>query len=460
MCAKKLSKDMVESIKNYSNEIVTIGEFVDAVRQMPGMYIGHRGGRGYLNMIREIFQNSIDQLMRTDSPCDIIYITYDEASHIAIIEDNGMGIPFNDMIRIFSQQHTGSNYIKKKGQYSSGLHGVGSKVTNALSDWFIVESFSIIGKKPEGRKVEFIDGKPTTEIPEVIDNPDNKQGTRVSFHPTYEVMGDIELDYKTLLTLVRNIVYLTNIGNTVVFKAIKLDCSTYEETIVNHDGIISNLILKTIRPLMKPVIIHADNGDMKADIAFTYDTQSIGEEDITAFSNFCPTSAGTHITGFLDGMGRFFRDYMNKVYLNKNSKFKVNINDVKAGLKAMVTVAHLHPDFSGQAKDELSNEDMHPFVRDTVIESLTQWSQSSPADLQKVAKYLQEVAKNRTKTEEGKVKLSDQYKSSSVTGLPPSYIPPTDKKLMGEWELVIVEGKTIADCLNIPFPSYQWGLLI
>lgn len=153
---KQMSQEMIENIKNYGDEILTLKDFITSVRKRPGMYIGGIGDPGFINMIREIIQNSLDELNKESSPCDTISITYDERSFTVIVEDNGRGIPFNNIIRVFENEHTSSNFEKKPGEYSSGLHGVGAKVTNALSKKFIVESF-ILG---EGRRVEFDDGYP------------------------------------------------------------------------------------------------------------------------------------------------------------------------------------------------------------------------------------------------------------------------------------------------------------
>ena len=131
---------MEENIRNYSKEISTIKSFAAAVRKTVGQYLGYTGNKGFINMIREIIQNSFDELQRETSPCDHVWIYYDEKNHIVKVRDNGRGIPFNDMIRVFSEQHTSSNYNKRAGEFTSGRHGVGSKVTNAVSEYFIVES--------------------------------------------------------------------------------------------------------------------------------------------------------------------------------------------------------------------------------------------------------------------------------------------------------------------------------
>lgn len=429
--------DMEQKIKEYAEQIKTLEDFVAAVRKMPGMYIGMIGNRGFLNMIREIFQNSIDELIKKDSPCDYIMLTYDERSHITTVEDNGRGIPFGLMERIYASQHTSSNYEKKPGEYSSGLHGVGAKVTNALAEFFYVESF-ILG---DARRIEFHDGKPWKKGEIKIPNKGNKQGTIVTFKPTYDVMGELTLSVQQVFNLVRMVMFLTPIGSKCLFKGILADGSIFQEEIVNQDGIITDLILKTVAPLVKPICISDDTGFMKADIAFTYDSNDLDVEQITSFSNCCPTTSGTHVIGFIDGLCKFFREHMNKIYLAGNKKqLTVVNNDIKTGLKAIVSVAHLTPIFEGQAKDVLGNEDMIPFVRDTVYNSLDKWSKENASDLQKVCKYLKEVAEIRVNMDKEKDKIVNKFATSSLSkGLPRKYIRPNDMRA-DDLEFIVVEG--------------------
>lgn len=431
----KIDKAMEENIRNYNKQIQTIDDFVQVVRKMPGMYIGRKGNLGFLNMIREIFQNSVDELEKKDSPCTWINVLYDSRTLITTVEDNGRGIPFESMIRIFTSEHTSSNYTKKEGEFSSGLHGVGSKVTNALSEWFEVESY-ILG---EARKVRFVDGKVTKEGVVKIPNPNNKQGTIVRFKPSVEAMGNMNLTVEEVLGLIILILPLTKIGSVINFTGVFADGKTMTKNMVNQDGIITNLIMKTSSPVIKPIVISRYTGRMTADIAFTYDSNDLMVESITAFANFCPTIEGTHVNGLMDGLCQFMRNYMNKVYLanNKKNKLQVINNDIKLGLKAIISVKHLEPVFTGQAKDILGNEDMEPFVKQVVIESLEQWSKENPKDLQKLCKYYKEIAEIRMKSEKEKVKLSNKYTSSALTGLPKKYEKPEGKEHL---EFIICEG--------------------
>lgn len=431
----KVNKEMIENIKNYSSELKTLKSFVEAVRQMPGMYIGYTGNRGFINMIREIFQNSVDEMMKASSPCDRIFVTYDENTNETIIEDNGRGIPFNDIIRVYTSEHTSSNYEKKLGEYSSGTHGVGGKVTNALSSKFKVESY-ILG---EARRMEFKEGFPVYENPKKISNKNNKQGTIVSFIPCKAIMGEITTSADDVLELLNCILPLVTIGGRIEFIGIKRDGTINKTVLINTDGIMGRLRQIATNPLTTPIEIHADTGTMKADIGFTYDSNNLDTERIISYSNFCPMMGGTHEDGFKLGITNFFRKYMNNIYLanTKNKKLSIVNNDILTGLSAVISVSHLHPMFTGQAKDMLANEDMKPFIKDLVIKALEDWTKSNPQDLQKVCKYIKEVAEIRLKSEEGKVKLTSRYEASSISGMPKKYTKPV---IMKDPELFIVEG--------------------
>lgn len=426
---------MRKNIENYSKQIKDLGGFINAVRKLPGMYIGYKDKRGHLNMIREIYQNSIDQIMRNDSPATHIRLSFDENTNMCIVEDNGLGIPFDKMIEVFTVPHMGSNFDKKHGQFVSGLHGIGSKVTNALSKNFRVESY-VLGK---GKLIEFIDGVPTTENPVNIPNKKNKQGTLITFVPSSEVMEDLDLTVEEVYELVRNILSLTKIGTIVYFNGIKKNGKVIKDKIINEDGLLYSLILNTKKPLITPVMLSDESETMKADVCFTYDVEDMNDDIITSFSNFCPTKLGTHIKGFSDGIVKYFRNYMNNIYLSKRTKYKIMAGDIRTGLRGVVAVSHLNPIFTGQAKEELSNEDMGPYVRDMVFNGLESWSQTNPADLQKIAKYLKDIAEMRSKLDIDKIKLTANYASSILTGLPAQYTPPNGRKNL---ELLIVEGKS------------------
>lgn len=433
----KYSEEMLSNIDNYSNEIETIKDFMEVVRMRPGMYIGPREAAGFLNMIREIFQNALDQLLSAKSPCDFIKIVYDmRHGGIVTISDNGLGIPFDDMIRIFTESHTSKNFKKELGDYSAGLNGVGAKATNALSSSFVVTSYKYTG---EAKRVSFSKGKLLKE--ELLSNKEYIQGTEVVFTPDRSIMGDTHLESRFLYLLIRDMLSLTPIGSKVDYTSISETGKMYHEVMINEDGIFTNLISKCENMLIKPIFISNDNGSMKVDAAFTFDAKNIDGENITAFANMCPTSTepkNTHVSGFLDGITSWFVKNVS-VYLGEKSKVKVVNNDVKAGLSAMISAFHLEPDFTGQAKEVFSNSDYKPFIKQVVMGGLDEWMKTNPQDYQKVCKFIKEVAEIRMKSENEKVKITAKYNTSATSGLPSKYKRPTGPSSLG-WELIIVEG--------------------
>lgn len=440
-----MDKKQIEEIKNYGKQIKTMGSYQEAVRHTVGQYLGYTGNRGFLNMFREIFQNSADELIKDSSPCDEIWVAYDERTTETMVKDNGRGIPFDDIIRVFGKEHTSSNYIKTPGEFSSGRHGVGSKAVNACSEFFIVDSF-ILG---EHRRVTFRYGDPKTAKTEVLDNKDNYQGTIITFKPIDRmpsdyghesgkvVMGKVTVQWQEVLELIQHLLPLLKVGAKVNFIGIDEEKKAHQFHLINKNGLMDGLNEMVSSPIITPIHFEKmrEDGRMKAEIVFTFDYKS-SDEVIKSFGNFCPTRDGTHVKGFIDGLTKYFKDYMNKFYLSNKSKLNITNNDIRSGLKAVISVAHLEPEFTGQAKENISNVDLIPFVKQLTIDSLEEWAKSNPSDLQKLCKYFKDVAELRDKAEKGRVKIEIKN-ASAISGLPAKYIKPTGKE---HTELFIVEG--------------------
>lgn len=438
------NKNVIDNIKNYGAEIESLKDFITAVKKMPGMYIGHRGNKGFINMIREVFQNSIDEMMKPSSPCSRVSISYDERTKVCTISDNGRGVPFDRIEDVYTREHTSSNYKKKKYEYSSGTHGVGAKVTNALSEWFIVESYIDVPGMRDARRAEFKEGYLTDKGVYQIKNP-GKQGTIISFKVSEKHMNKITITYHDVYQLAKGILYLCNEGDIVDFTGIDLNGKVYTESIVNTRGIAGILDMFIKEPILPIIRCFADTGELKADIRFTFDMKA--DPVIIGYSNFCPTSAGDHMDGALDGVIKFFKDYMNKIYLKDSNKKKktpitITTQDIKSSLILITSAAVLIPTFSGQHKDELSDPAMRIFSRDLVISTLDAWSRGNNSDFMKICKHIKSLAEIRINSETEKVKLADSYKSSTLSkGLPAKYIPPNGNKNL---ELIICEGDSAA----------------
>lgn len=444
-----ISDDMRKNIEQYSEEIVTIEDFVSVVRQNPGYHLGAKGNKGHKNMVREITQNGLDEVDKQASPATEIWVDYNERTKGYRVIDNGRGLPFDNIIRIITNPNTSSNYQKKPGEYSSGLHGVGAKVTNAMSSKFIVESY-ILGK---ARRVEFNEGVPWDKGELEIPNKDNFQGTNIYFEPS-EALGEVTTSWEEVYKWLSDWVLLSKIGTRIHFTATKMDGTVVKEEIVNQDGIMSYLIRDTDTPLIAPIYMFKDTGFMKMEVVVTWDTGEMANNHIIAFSNKCPTIFGTHITGFEAGITRFFSNYMNKIYLasatssnkkKKAQKLTVIPTDIKSGIKVVIAAACLVPIFDGQSKEKLVNEEMEPFMRDAVEELLDEWIKNNPKDLAKLCKYFKDVAELRTSVDEKRVKLTDKYDKSKLTGLPSKFVAPTGNV---DCEFFITEGDSAAGLIK------------
>lgn len=454
--SNNLTAEQIKNIDSYKNDITHIEGTINAVRRLPGMYIGAINEHGLLTMFREIFQNAVDQLLYDKSPCNFISVLFDERTYKFVVGDNGLGIPFQSIVDIYTLSHTGKNLKEKKlGEYSAGINGIGAKATNALSEYFDVHSYRYDGKC---KHILFKKGVPVVD--EVINNPDKIQGTTVEFEPDHTVMGPTPLDPGIVYTLVRDTLSLLPIGSRIEYTSINKKGKTYHELMVNEDGINTNIIGKCSAMLIHPIAIMKDNGRMKLEMSFTFDQQDLGGEDITAYANMCPTSTvslNSHVTGVMDGITTWFCNYMNKVYLSERdrNKIKVTPNDVKVGLKVMISAWHLEPQFTGQAKEVLSNQDFKPFAKETVMEALDQWAKSRPQDLLKVCKFLRDMAMVRIKADSEKVKVTAKYATSATTGLPAKYVRPSSKD-PSKIELFIVEGDSaLGSARSARNPEYQ-----
>ena len=433
-----------ERTKNYADEIVKIEDFIERVRQTPDVFIGKvHGNIAFLTMVREIFQNAIDEIMKGVAYSPNVYVFYDENTHQVTVEDNGRGIPHGKIGQIFGESHSSSNYNKQPGVFSAGKNGCGGSTTNALSHKFIVESY-VLG---EGRKAEFIEGH-ITKKGEVKIPCKGKQGSTITFFASEDCIGEITATWKDVSDLIAIITPSTPIGTHVEFSAIDKNNKKIAMSFDNKNGIATYVNSMTQTGMLKvPVYCEANNGEMKCQVMFTYDATNM-EESIISLNNTCPTEGGTHVDGAIDGIVKFFRNYMNKIYLNssaaskgkKKSKKQLTCTaaDVRTGLKLAVVTFHLHALYNGQAKEILDNDEMTPFVSDTVQGGLDTWSKQNPSDLQKLCKFFKEIIEMRTKTDDAKVKLSTKFQPSLLSGgLPAKYVKPNGRKGI---EFVIVEG--------------------
>lgn len=334
---------MAEKMKQQGKMKFLNGE-LEAVRKLPDVYIGALGNLGFKNMYREIVQNSLDNIIKGEAIDKNIIVSIDMRNYTCIVEDNGQGIALDILEKVFSKLHSSTNYDKEagSGQYSAGKNGMGATITNFLSKFFYVESYRLDGT---AGKVEFSEGvvsKPTRNIKPIP----NKHGLITTFAPS-DMMGNITVSEEELYELTWMMVHLCKIGTKVIFNSINTLGQKHRNVIENKSGIHEMIDRICEKSVINPIYFIQDNGTMKVEILFSYDIKNMDDPNILGFANMCPAN-GKHIDGFLDGVIKFFRDYMNKIYLANNKKLTVNAQDIKTGLRGIVSCYHTSPLFTGR----------------------------------------------------------------------------------------------------------------
>jgi len=415
------------------NDIVST--FREKLKKRLLVYIGALSDSGFLNMYREIVQNSLDEIVKGNTLDKNIIISYDARTQTVIVEDNGQGIPLDMLIPVFSVLHSSSNYDKKEGSglYSSGKNGMGATITNYLSRFFVVESYRMDGT---AARAEFEEGKINKKGLQKIKCPTGKHGLITSFAPS-EMMGDIEINDAQIEELTWKLTHLCSIGTKVTLNMITPAGAKRKVIIENKHGIFDMLPTICEKPLFEPIYYSMDNGTMSVECLIAYDIKNMDDPEILSYANMCPTTGGTHVDGFLDGVVRYLRDYMNKIYLANNKKLQVNAQDIRTGLRAIVNIKHLYPMFTGQSKGIFSKDDIKPYTSKVTMDALDEWSKKAPGDLQKLSKYLKDVCEIRMKQDGEKIKMADKFTPSVISGLPAKYKKPNGR---GNFELIITEG--------------------
>ncbi|HBF76746.1 MAG TPA: DNA topoisomerase IV subunit B, partial [Clostridiaceae bacterium] len=302
----------------YDANTIQILEGLEAVRKRPGMYIGSTGPRGLHHLVYEIVDNSIDEAIA--GYCKNIDVTIHEDNSVTVVDD-GRGIPVDIHPKVhkpavevvLTMLHAGGKFGGGGYKVSGGLHGVGSSVVNALSEWLEVE----VRQKGHVYKQKYERGKAVTELEIIGDS--NKTGTTITFKPDSEIFETIEFDYDTLLQRLREVAFLT--------KGVKItlvDERNNKKEVMHYEGGIIEFVKYLNRNKeslhSEPIYIEGEKDDTLVEIALQYNDGY--NEGIYSFANNVETSeGGTHVAGFKNALTRSINDYARKYgFIKENEK--------------------------------------------------------------------------------------------------------------------------------------------
>ena len=418
---------------NYKADQIKILKDLEAVRKRPGMFIGSTGPRGLHHLVNEVLDNSIDEVLA--GYCKNIKIIIHANNSVTVIDD-GRGIPVDEhpiykkpaLELVMTMLHAGGKFDHKAYFISGGLHGVGVSVVNALSEWMVVR----VKRNGKIYEQKYERGRPITKVR--IVGSCKGSGTLVTFKPDKEIFSTTRYDIETIKTKLRELSFL-NPGLTIELE----NEEGKKEKFQSKGGLIEfvSWLNKTAKPLHKPIYFRKESKGTKVEIAIQYNEGY--REKIFGFVNTINTvEGGTHITGFKTALTRVINDYANKTGLAKN--VKIEGDDVREGLTAIVSLYIHEPQFEGQTKTRLGNSEVKGLVDSIVTQCLSQFFEENPNIAKIIAIKAVEAAKARHAAKKAK-ELVRRKSALSASPLPGKLADCSSRKLE-QTELYIVEGES------------------
>ena len=387
--------------ETYDASSITVLEGLEAVRKRPGMYIGSVSTKGLNHLIYEIVDNSVDEHLA--GYCTTIYVTL-EADGSATISDNGRGIPVGMHEKgisaerlVFTTLHAGGKFDNSAYKTSGGLHGVGSSVVNALSNWLTVTVKD--GKQIYQDKYER--GIPTVELVDgllPVIGRTRDTGTTIQFLPDDTIFDKTRFKEDDIKSRLHETAYL-NPALTIIFEDKRKE---EPERIEFHepDGI--NGFIKDINKgseaIHEIVYIKGESENISIEVAFQYVNEF--HENVLGFcNNIYNSEGGTHLTGFKTIFTNVINTYARELNILKEKDTNFTGADVRNGMTAVVSIKHPDPRFEGQTKTKLDNQDAAKAVSKVVGEELVHFFDRNLETLKSIIGCAEKAAKIR-KTEE------------------------------------------------------------
>ena len=440
---------------NYGAEQIQILEGLEAVRKRPGMYIGSTSSRGLHHLVYEIVDNSVDEALAGFCTEIQVYINVDNS--ITVI-DNGRGIPVGIQKKagrpavevVFTVLHAGGKFGGGGYKVSGGLHGVGSSVVNALSDWLEVE----VSREGKIYKQRYERGNICYDLKEI--GKTDKTGTKVTFKPDGTIFDDTVYDYNTLRVRLRETAFLTK-GLKISITDLRPPVQGEEETdeefaerkeswepkteTFHYEGGIKEFVMylnKHKTPIYNEVIYcEGTKDDIYVEVALQHNNSY--NETVSSFvNNIITPEGGMHLTGFRSAITKVFNDYARNMKILKDRDDNLSGEDLREGLTAIISVKIADPQFEGQTKQKLGNAPARTAVESIMNEQLVYFLEQNPT----VARAIVDKAVTAQRARIAARKARDVARKNNLTegmSLPGKLADCSDKNPKN-CEIYIVEG--------------------
>ena len=367
---------MANKSSTYDAASIQVLEGLDPVRKRPGMYIGSTGIDGLHHMVKEVADNGIDEAIAGFAN-EIKVVLHEDGG--TTVSDNGRGIPVDKhpqtkkstLETVLTILHAGGKFGGDGYKVSSGLHGVGLSVVNALSSKLIAE----VSRDGQLYRQEFSQGDPVGPVKKV--GPTDRQGTTISFWPDLSIMADEPYDYHVIQDYLRHQAYLTKETKTLIID----ERHGRRESFYFEGGIQSYVRhLNDAKEVLSDQIFYVEQtiDDIMIEVALQYNDSF--NETIKAFANNVHNSeGGSHLAGFRAALTRVINDYARQNGLLKDKDDNLTGEDVREGLTAIILVKIKDPQFEGQTKNKLGNPEVRGAVEKTVNTYLGYFFEENPS---------------------------------------------------------------------------------
>lgn len=407
---------------NYSADNIQVLEGLEAVRKRPAMYIGDTGIKGLHHLVYEVVDNSIDEALA--GHCTDINVTILKDNSIKVV-DNGRGIPTDMHPKekksalevVMTVLHAGGKFDKDTYKVSGGLHGVGVSCVNALSIALKAE----VHRDGKVYMQEYIQGKPQYDVKEV--GTTDIRGTIITFKPDDTIFTQTtEYKFDTLAARLRELAYLN--------KGIRLTLSDERETTENGEFLKEEFYSEgglkefvkfldgTREPLIpEPIYVEGNKAGIPVELALQYN--STYNENVHSYVNNINTiEGGTHVAGFRRGLTRTLKAYAEKSGLLKNLKIEITGDDFREGLTAVISVKVQEPQFEGQTKTKLGNNEVTGAVDQAVGEILNIYLEENPREAKMIVQkvILAATARNAARKARELVQRKNVLTGSGLPG--------------------------------------------
>jgi DNA gyrase subunit B len=440
------TQEILPPVSNaYGAESIQVLEGLEAVRKRPAMYIGDVGVKGLHHLVYEVVDNSIDEALA--GYCKNIVVTIYEDNSISV-KDDGRGIPTGIMAKeqrsalevVMTVLHAGGKFDKNTYKVSGGLHGVGVSCVNALSS----RLQAIIKRDGKIFEQEYKIGAPQYPVKEI--GTTDETGTSIHFWPDGSIFITLVYNKDILESRLRELSYL-NKGIRIVLNDLREkddNGDTYTKIFYSEGGIVEfvEMLDKSAgRNSLIPKVIYVEARDEAAnvavDVALNYN-DSYSEHIYSYVNNINTIEGGTHVAGFRRSLTRVFKSYGDKQHLFEKAKVEIEGDDFREGLSAIISIKVPEPQFEGQTKTKLGNNEVSGIVDSSVSKVLEAYLEENPREARNIIQKVILAAQARAAARKAR-ELVQRKNVLSGGGLPGKLADCSDRN-PAHCELYLVEG--------------------